>query len=94
MLWTCILHEPPWRVAYLLTFKASASILLDVELADREDGRCELSWMMSFTTRSKAMGFLLRKRMSEEAFARMIRSREEQLAEFFQRKAMGAKGDA
>ena len=82
VLWTCAVFEPPRRIEYLLTRGTMASIRLELELAE-EAGRTWLDWTMRFTATSRLAAVLLERRMSEKAFAAMVRDRERQLREFF-----------
>lgn len=82
ILWTCALYEPPRRIEYLLTRGAIASIRLELELTE-EGGRTAIDWTMRYTAASPRIATFLRKKMSEKAFASMMRTRERQLAEYF-----------
>jgi len=82
MLWTCVEYDPPSRIDYLLTLGSKVSIRLELALSG-EGGACELSWTMRFTVASRLLAALLRRRMSERAFAKMVGDRERQLAEYF-----------
>jgi hypothetical protein len=82
LLWTCVVYEPPRRVEYLMTRGSMASIRLELELAE-EGGRTALDWTMRFTASSPLFATLLRRRMSERAFAGMMRARDRQFAEYF-----------
>lgn len=82
ILWTCVVYEPPRRVEYLLTRGSMASIRLELALSD-EGGKCAVDWTMRFTAASPLFAALLRRKMSEKAFADMTATRERQLAEYF-----------
>jgi hypothetical protein len=82
VLWTCAVYEPPRRIEYLITQGSRASIRLELAL-NEEGGRTALDWTMRFTAASPFLAALLRRKMSEKAFAAMVRERERQLAEYF-----------
>lgn len=81
VLWTCAVYEPPPRRGPPRA-GAMASIRLELELTDA-NGLCAVDWTMRFTAASPLFPALLRRRMSEKAFAAMTDDRERQLAEFF-----------
>jgi hypothetical protein len=71
-LWTCTLYEPPSRIEYLVTHGSKAAFKLELALSE-EGGRTALDWTMRFTAASPFFGRLLRRKMSERAFADMVR---------------------
>jgi hypothetical protein len=82
LLWTCAVYEPPRRIEYLMTLGSMASIRLELELTE-EGGRTALDWTMRFTASTPLFAALLRRKMSERAFAEMVRARDGQFAEYF-----------
>ncbi len=81
-LWTCTLYESPSRIEYLVTHGSKAAFKLELALSE-EGGRTVLDWTMRFTAASPRIGSLLRRKMSERAFASMMASRERQFEEYF-----------
>jgi len=81
-LWTCTLYESPRRIEYLVTHGSRAAFKLELALSE-EGGRTALDWTMRFTAASPLFAAILRRKMSEKAFAAMVRDRDRQFADYF-----------
>ena len=80
--WICTRYEPPLAIQYVIWLKVGWMVL-DIQLAPRDDGTTDVQWRRTFTA-TKPLGRKLIGKMTDEQITAQMKATHEQAVTYLQ----------